>query len=787
MNSLNRKLSRELWSMKGQALAISLVIASGIATFVMSLSTLDSLRLTQATYYRDYRFAEVFIALKRAPESLNERVAEIPGVEKVATRVNAAVTIDIDGFPDPVTGQLISVPDEGEPLLNGLYLRQGRFIEAGRDNEVVVSDAFAEAHGFSPGDRLHATINGKRKALTIVGIALTPEYILQIRPGSMFPDFKRYGILWMGRTPLATAYDMEGAFNDVALTLTSEAKTDDIIDRLDDLFKPYGGLGAYARKDQLSHRYLSEEFRQLGQMATIFPIIFLAVAAFLLNVVISRLINTQREEIAILKAFGYSNLAIGVHYLKLVMLIVLVGGVAGLLIGIWFGQGLSKMYMDFYRFPFIEYELRTHVVVAAAIVSSVAAIAGTLFSLRRAALLPPAEAMRPEPPVSYRETIIERIGLKRLFFQPTRMIIRHIERRPVKAILTITGIAFSCAIMMIGSFFGDAVDHMINVQFGLSQREDISVTFVEPTSKKALYQLRSLRGVEYGETFRAVPVRLKFQHRDYRTVIQGMESDGDLHRLLNTDLEPINLPPAGIVLTDYLGKILGVTPGDRLTVEVLEGSRPILDLPVAAFVSQYIGVSAYMDLNALNRIMGEGNAISGAFLSIDSLYKQEIYETIQEMPRVAGTVARLDAIRNFYKTMGEQVLIFAFINTLFAATIAFGVVYNSARISLSERGRELASLRVLGFTRGEISYILLGELTLLILAAIPIGFIIGRLLCAYMIVSLQTDLFRIPLVVDTSTYALSSTVVLVSGSISGLIVRRRLDHLDLVAVLKTKE
>lgn len=773
--------------MKGQALAIALVIASGIATFVMSLSTLDSLKLTQSTYYRDYRFAEVFIALKRAPESLKDRIADIHGVEKVDTRVNAAVTIDIDGFPDPVTGQLISIPDVGEPLLNSLYLRQGRLIEPGRDNEVVVSDAFAEAHGFSPGDKLYATINGKRKALTIVGVALTPEYILQIRPGSMFPDFERYGILWMGRTPLATAYDMEGAFNDVALTLTAEAKTEDVIDRLDDLLKPYGGLGAYARKDQLSHRYLSEEFRQLEQMATIFPIIFLAVAAFLLNVVVSRLINTQREEIAILKAFGYSNLAIGVHYLKLVLIIVLVGGIGGLLLGIRFGQGLSNMYMDFYRFPFITYELRIHIVVAAALVSSAAAIAGTLFSLRRAALLPPAEAMRPEPPVSYRESIVERMGLKRLFFQPTRMIIRHIERRPVKALLTVTGIAFSCSIMVIGSFFGDAVDHMIKVQFGIAQREDISVTFVEPTSKRALYELQSLRGVQYGESFRAVPVRLRFQHRDYRTAIQGIESGGDLQRLLDSDLKPIDLPPSGIVLTDYLGKILGVRLGDRLTVEVLEGSRPTLEIPVAAFVSQYIGVSAYMELNALNRIMGEGNAISGVFLSIDSSYKREIYDTIKEMPRVAGTVARMDAIRNFYETMGEQVLVFAFINTLFAATIAFGVVYNSARIALSERGRELASLRVLGFTRGEISYILLGELSLLTLAAIPIGFIIGRILCAYMIASLQTDLFRIPLVVEASTYALSAAVVFVSACISGLIVRQRLDHLDLVAVLKTKE
>ncbi len=787
MSTLNRKVIRELWSMKGQALAIALVISSGIATFVMSISTLDSLRYTQAAYYNNYRFAEVFISLKRAPESLKGSVAAIPGVQRVATRVKAAVTIDIDKFPDPVTGLLISIPDKGEPLLNGLYLREGRLVESGRDNEVLVNDAFARVHGLSPGDKLHVTVNGKRKALTIVGIALTPEYIYQIQPGSMLPDFERYGILWMGRTPFGAAYDMEGAFNDLALTLAPGAEIKDVIDALDTIMRPYGGLGAYGRKDQVSNRYLSEEFRMLGKMATIFPVIFLGVSAFLLNVFVSRLISTQREVIAVLKAFGYSNLAIGLHYLKLVLLIVLLGTVGGVLAGIRLGQGLSRMYMDFYRFPFIEYVLSPYVVGAAVIVSAAAAVGGTILALRRAALLPPAEAMRPEPPVSYRETIIERLGLKGFFSQPGRMIIRHIERRPLKSLLTITGIAFSCAIMMAGTFFGDAVDYMIDVQFGLSQREDISLTFIEPTSGKAVHELQSLRGVDYVEAYRSVPVRLRYRHHEYRTAIEGVEPDGDLQRLLDTSLKPIELPPAGIVMTDYLGKILGAGPGDILTVEVLEGSRPTLQVPVAALVSQYIGVSAYMQLSALNRLMREGSAISGLYLATDSRYKNDIYESIKKMPRVAGTIARKDAIKNFYVTMGKQILVFAFYMSIFAATIAFGVVYNSARIALSERSRELASLRVLGFTRGEISFILLGELALLTLVAIPLGFVIGRILCAYMINSLQTDLFRIPLVLDAGTYALAATVVLVSACISALIVRRKLDNLDLVAVLKIKE
>jgi putative ABC transport system permease protein len=787
MKTLDRKLLRDLWHMRGQAIAIALVIVSGVATFIMSLSTLHSLQLTQATFYQDYRFADVFVSLKRAPEALRARIAEIPGVDKVETRVVTQVNLDIEGFSDPVRGQVLSIPDEGESILNRLYLRQGRLVDSTRDREVVLTEAFAQAHGLKLGDSLHAIINGRRKALTIVGIVLSPEYIYQLGPGDLSPDFKHYGIMWMARKPLGTAYDMEDAFNDVVLTLFAGSQPEDVIDRLDDLLEPYGGLGAYEREDQISHRYLSEDFKQLGQMATIFPIIFLGVAAFLLNVAATRLISTQREQIAALKAFGYSNLDVGLHYQKLIIVVVLVGVVGGLGVGVWLGTGLSEIYMQFYRFPFLKYELQPGVVMAAVVVSVLAAVFGTSNAVRKAILLPPAEAMRPEPPAGYRQTLIERLGLQRMFSQPTRMIARHLERRPVKSLLSVAGIAFACAIMMVGRFQEDAIEYMVDVQFELAQRQDLTVTFVEPTSGRGLYELQSLQGVEHAEAFRVVPARLRFGHRSYRTSIQGIEPDGVLQRLLDAELKPIELPPAGVILTKHLSKMLGIRPGDLLTVEVLEGRRPVREVPVVALVKEYVGLSAYMERSALNRLMHEGNAISGVHLSADIRYEPEIYTALKKTPRVAGTVARENAIRNLFDSFGDTLLIFTFVNTLLAGTIAFGVVYNSARIAVSERSRELASLRVLGFTRAEISYILLGELGALTLVAIPFGLVIGLGLCAYIASGLQTDLYRVPLILEPSTYAFAATVVLLSACISGLMVRRHLDHLDLVAVLKTKE
>lgn len=787
MRALDRKLIRDLWHMKGQATAIAMVISSGVATFIMSLSTFDSLRLTQALFYREYRFADVFASLKRAPESLRWRILEIPGVQLAETRVVAPASLSLENYPDPATAQIVSIPDHGEPLLNGLYLRNGRLPDPLRDDEVLISEAFADAHAFQPGNRLYATINGRRRALRIVGVALSPEYVYQLQPGSIIPDFRSYGIFWMARRPLAAAFNMEGAFNDVSLRLEAGARLEDVILQLDELLRSYGGTGAIARADQTSHRYLSEEFRQLQNMASMFPTIFLGVAAFLLNVVVTRLIATQRDQVAILKAFGYTTADVAVHYLKLVILIV-VGGVAGgVAFGSWLGRGLSSMYMDFYRFPFLQFDLRPAVVVTAGLISLAAAMIGTLHAVLKAAAIPPAEAMQPPAPARYRKSILESLGLGRWLAQPTRMIVRNLERRPLKAFLSVLGIAFACAILVMGGFFGDTVDHLVNIQFKLAQRDDLTVTFVEPTSEKALYSLRSLAGVEHAEPTRSVPVRLRFQHRSYRTSIRGMPSVSDLNRLLDAEMRVVPLPAAGLILTDYLADYLGARPGDLVTVEVLEGRRPVRQLPIAATVREFIGLSAYMSLPALNRMMGEGPTISGAWLSVDRDQEEKIFHELKQIPRIAGVTVRRKALESFYETMARQMLTFAFFNTLLAATIAFGVVYNSARIALSERSRELASLRVLGFTRGEISYILLGELAILTLIAIPAGFLIGYGLSGYMIYNMRTDLFRFPLIVERSTYAFAATAVFASALISGLIVRRKLDHLDLVAVLKTRE
>ncbi len=787
VRALDRKLLRDLWRLKGQAVAIGAVMAVGLAMFVAYFSTFTSLEATQLAYYERYRFADVFATVKRAPLSLRARIAEIPGVSQVELRVVADVTLDVEGLAEPATGRLISIPVPHRPALNDLFLRRGRHLEPGRPDEVLVSESFALAHGFGPGSTVSALINGRRRRLQIVGVALSPEYVYTMRPGEVIPDAKRFGIFWMDRQALGAAFDMEGGFNDVALTLAPGAREPDVIAALDRLLRPYGAFGAIPRRLQVSNWSLTNELAQLRGFGLLVPMIFLAVAAFLLNVVLTRIVSVQREQIASLKALGYSNREVGAHYVKWALVVAAGASVVGVLAGAWMGRGIIGMYNDFFRFPLLLYETSPAVVAACIATSFAAAVGGAVGAVRRAVRLPPAEAMRPEPPARFRRSIVERVGLYRFLGPGARMVVRHIERQPVRALISILGIGLSAAMMVLGLFFLDAMDEMLRVQFDLVQRQDLTVAFVEPRASSALHGLRRLPGVLAVEPMRSVPARLRAGHLSRQLAVTGMPDTPRLQRVVDLEGRVVHLPAAGLVLSRALADALRVGPGSAVDIEVLEGRRVTRRVVVTATVEEYLGLSAYMSADALHALLQEGGIVSGAHLLIDPRAEDELYARLKILPAVAGVALTRAIVESFNETMGEQMDVMITFNVLFASIIAFGVVYNAARVSLSERSWELASLRVLGFTRAEISAILLGELAVLTIVAMPIGLAIGYALAALVVSMFETEMYRFPVMVSPRTYAAAVVVTLTAAAVSGLIVRRQLDRLDLVGVLKTRE
>jgi putative ABC transport system permease protein len=787
MSLLDLKLFRDLHALKSQALAVALVMACGLAMMIMTRSLILSLNTARAAYYEDHRFAQVFASLKRAPQSVADRIAALPGVAAVETSVAMQVTLDLPGLLQPANGLINSLPDRREPALNRPFLRAGRLLAPGGHHEALVSEAFADAHNLRPGATVAAILNGRKITLRVVGIVLAPQFVFEAQPGAALPDSRSFGVFWMRQEELAEAFNLKGAFNTVALTLAPGASERAVIGGLDRVLEPFGGLGAHGRKDHPSDVRVSDEIRVLTGLSFGFPLVFLGVAAFMTHAVMSRQITLQREQIAILKAFGFTHRQIALHFVKFAFVIVAVGTSAGALGGWLLGQKLVLMYHLFFRFPALDFHLAGDALVAAALASSAAAFVGVLGAVRQVVALSPAEAMRPEPPASFRPAFFERIGVTRRFGVSLRMSLRNIERKPFQAALTSVALALATGILVIPNSFRDGIAHVLDFQWDVSQRQTVTVSLVEPGPARAIADFRALPGVIHAEPFRSAAVELQVGNRSRRLGLSGLPADASLSRVIDAHGRRITLPPQGLVLSKALADALGLAPGDDVVVRVLQGRRPVRSATVTGLAEDFAGVAAYMDMDALNRLLGEGDRINGARLTVASGRWDDFLVAVKNTPQSSG-VAIKEAMRDsFRRTTAESIGLIQTIYLVFATSVAFGIVYNSARISLSERARELATLRVLGFSRGEVGGVLVGELVILTLAALPAGLVLGSLMARALLAGVNTETVRLPLVLTPSNYAFAVLVVAVATTASAVLACRRLDQLDLVGALKARD
>lgn len=787
MKALDLKLMRDLWRMRGQALAIALVLAAATATFVLSMGVHRSLTETRDAYYARNHYADVFASMTRAPRSIVDRVAEIPGVRRAEGSIQQYATLD---FPDrnvPVRALIVSLSERGQNQLNQVTLREGRMPRPGQAGEVVADEAFVKANELAIGSSIDALIYGSRQRLTIVGIGLAPDHIYAIAPGDLLPDNSRFGIFWMGQEALEAATDRTEAINSLSLTLERGASEPDVIRKVDSLLEPYGGTGAYGRKDHLSHAFLENELMQLDAMTKVIPPVFLLVSTFLVYIVLGRMIRIERTQIGLIKAFGYSDWAIGWHYLKFAMAIALLATLIGSVAGIWMGQGMTRIYGEYYRFPFLYYRISPGVFVGAGGLAFGAAALGAIGGMRSAVKLNPAVAMSPPPPVIYRAGLIERLGQLAGFTAIGHMIVRHIARWPGRSTITILGVALSIGLLFATLQFIDSSRTMLDSFFFRAQRQDLTVTFTEPRNERVLFALAQIPGVQRVEATRAVPVRLSHGNRAERTAIESASPDAILTARIDSDGDEIGLPPAGLMLSRQLADQLNVRAGDKVFVELLGGRRTQTMQPVASIVDEFIGARAYASEATLQAIARDAAPVGAALLRIDPQARDEILSELKDMPVVLGATESDATLELFEQMIDDNLYTMLFFYVSFASAIAVGVVYNSARILFSERAHELATLRVLGYHRSEVSIVLVGELALLVVAAVPLGCVIGYWMAQLMTAMFSSDLFRLPFMPSRATYGYSILIVLAAAMATALAVTRRVLRLDMVRVLKAHE
>lgn len=785
MSPLTRKLVRDLVRIRGQAIAIALVVAVGVLLQVMQTGLVVSLEETRRAYYERYRLAEVYAPVTRAPGRLLEDLSNIPGVVAVEARVTGAARIDLPGVSAPILARALSLRDA--PRLNAVLVTGGRPQSGNRPDEVLLLDSFAKAQGLAPGDTIRATINGAQHEFRIAGLAMSPEFLYTTAPGEMVPDDSRFAVLWMSPAAIAAVFDMEGAFNEALLSIARGVDPAGVISMADLLLESYGGTGAHAREDLPSDTFITQEISGLRQVSHVVPPVFMAVAAFLLYIVIARMVQAERREIGLLKAFGYTDWEVGAHYLRLVLLISLGGAVLGGLAGVLAGRALVDVYLLYYKFPFLVFRLDPSSFAIGFGASVLAASAGGLLVLRRVFDLTPAVAMRPAAPADFSRARPFGGLMGRALDQPTRMVLRRLAREPFRMAGAVAGVGAATALAASMASVLAGFDDMVELTFGDIDRSDLMVSFIHPLADEARFDLAALPGVIEVEPFRTVDTVLVNGRNSYRGAINGMVPEPRLYRAVDADTRPITIRGEGLILSTGLARELKTGPGQWLTLDVREGRRPSVEVQVTAVAESLIGSPAYMQLGALNRLLSEPHRMSGAYLRVDAARADAVYLRLKDMPQVAGVAIKAESRAALRKMMDQGAGAMRYVMTVIAGVITFGVIYNAARVAQAERERDLAGLRVLGFTRSEVAFVLLGELAVVTLLALPVGALAGYGLNIAISAGFSTDLYQIPSGFGIASFGQATAIVVAAALVSGWAVKRDIDRTDLVLALKSRE
>ena len=773
--------------MRINAIAVAMVLGCGLSIFVMAVGMRASLERTRIQYYSSERMADLAVSLVRAPEQVAVELAAAPGISAMEARIVGYALLDLPGIVEPASARLVSLPRKGRPTVNDLVLSRGRWPDPGLVDEVLVNEAFADALGLSMGSSLEATLHGRRQSLKIVGIANSPEFVFVSAPGELFPQPDRFAVVWMGREALARAYDLEGAFNEAIYRLTAGADPGQAKRFVDAIVQRSGSTGAYGRDRMPSDRFLVEELRQLATMAAFLPAFFLIIAAFLVNVALARIIATERSNIGLLKAFGYSDTAVAWHYAKNALLLGAIGAALGSGAGVWLGQLMASVYRDYYHFPRLDFDAPVWVFAAAWTAAFGSVGVGALAAVLNAARIAPASALAPPKPVAFSGTNGLAGALGRRLDAKSRIILRRIVRFPRRSATTVIGVALAIGLLVVARTFPAVMDRLLDVHFSQTNRQDVTLSFIDAREEAVLHTIESLPGVIYAEPVRIDNVILHHGSHNVEEALIGSWPSARLSRLMGASGDIVAPPAAGVALARALAAKLGVNAGDTIEIEQTRGSRLQMTVRVAAIIDPMVGSSAYMDMDAQARLMREPGQISGANVRLDPAAYAAFNRELKRTPALVGAsflnLAESAMRRSYAEGVGYMNLIYL----SFAAIMAGGVAFSAARVTLAEQERDLATLRVLGFTRLEVSYVLVGELAALALFAVPAGCIIGTLLANWLMQLFETDMYSFPYVFNPQGYAFAIAFTLVCVAVAALVVRSSVDRLDMVGVLKARD
>ncbi len=789
MKPLNKKIWRDMKLHPGQFFSVALIVVCATALFIGMYSLLLNLQYSKQLFYREYRFADVFARLERAPETALRRAADIDGVLDVRGRIVEDVPLEVEGNPNAVVGRIISMPEQGGDIINNIHIVRGSYFPLTHEREAVVNQRFIEENNLEVGDTFEATLDGARETLTIVGTAYSPEYVYLLRSAEQFlPDDRNFGLVFVQQRFAERAFDMTGAFNDLSAVLSPDADPEEVADRIEKRLDRYGVHVCYTREDQVSHYILREELKSIRGMALTIPLAFLIIAALILHILLARITEQQRAQIGTLIATGYSKKAVAAHYLSYGVILSVTGTLIGTFLGFFITGWMLRQFAEFYRFPDLVNRFYPHLSLLSVLLVAGACLAGVSYTVIKVVNIQPALAMKPKPPPSAHRIFIERIGwLWSRLGLVSRTTIRTCLRAKTRSILSLLGVVVSVMLLMVGMWAGTWMDMMIHFQFGEVDNSDLSVEFRRENALRAVTELSKLPGVVRAEGILNVGFELRTDWKTENLSIMGLAPGSRLHNIFDDKGRKIPVPREGVILPDFLMDKFGVTVGDTVELEAFVKDKPVNTVRVVGRSKEYFGLTGYADRRYLAGLLREGDMVNGARLTVADQYKQGIIETLKDRPEVISAVSSERLVQSFDEMLSEWVVMMSGLLILMAAIISFSVIYSTSAINISEREREIASLLAIGWTPEEASDMVTADIIPMGILGLAVGMPLSRLIPRWISYAFDSEVFRVPTEIGTYSYVQVGALLFIFVLIARLICLRKAAGTNILKALGTRE
>lgn len=780
MKKLDLRLLRLINNQRGQFIAITVLVIVGLTVYTALSTAIVNLEDTLNYYYDQTNFADIFVQFSKVPESALNKVKKINGVKEVEGRIVFDIRMETEDSNEKVKTRIVSIPDNN--MINKLYTIEGNYIET-KNKEVMVIEQFANARNMNINDTIKPYIEGKTFDLKISGISASPEYVyLMENEQSLLPMPDKFGIIFVSQEFARQNFGFKDSYNEILVTVKDKEKIDKIKNQIEKELDQYGIKRIYTRKEQLSNRMVMEEINGVKKTSSTVPVIFLGVAAIIISAMLSRMIRNDRMSIGVLKALGYSNINVLMHYTKFSILIGLIGSILGIILGTVLSGSIAKLYAQFFNIPMLKFKLYYVYMFSAIILSIIFCTLAGIWGSRKVLKILPAESMRPEPPKQGGRIFLDRIDIlwKKLSFS-WKMVLRNILRNKKRFIFITFGIAMTFAITLMPSMMDSAMNDIFDGHYSEFQKMDYNINFSTPLSTNAINEIKHIVKVEKIEPKIEFPFEIVYGNNKMVANIIGVNNDTEFYGFKNINEQNINLPSEGIVLSEGLARFLGVQKGDKVKIKTFIPNKNDIYVEVKDIIKQSLGTNGYMDIGIMGSELLDKGLITGVY--IDS--NDDIKEKLENVKNISS-IQSLEDMRSIFEEFVELTLYSIGMMIIFAGILGFAIVYNSTIMNIAERKLEFSSLRVMGFSKKEIFKIVTKENTVMTIFGIILGIPLGQSMLSSLEKTFNTEIYTLEMNPTLSSYIITSVLTIAFVVLAQLATYKKINKLDFIEALKNR-